>query len=264
MNDVFGGHAVSPQDALGGEPRRVGAVYPSYHPYESPVPGTQETLSQCWTNKRIYGQVPLRAVRAKHQFKAETSSSPSTPNIWQAMLTFSDIFRHAKMLIPECVHTVTQDKSQEKTGRGTVREKKEIKCGSNLKWGRSNKRKARFRERKPRTWKEELGTEGEEEREMEVGGMTGAMCYSDQAGLKDMWGSLQQYHIFQFATVSHIQISNVIFHKIYLKLCWKVQRGTRCYWIVVLFTLWKGNLYFQAPQAELNSFRVARHLLMVS
>ena len=45
-----------------------------------------------------------------------------------------------------------------------VRKKKEDKCGSKFPCGRSNKRKVRFRERKPRTRKEELSTKGEEDR----------------------------------------------------------------------------------------------------
>lgn len=48
-----------------------------------------------------------------------------------------------------------------------VREKEEIKCGRESKWGRSNKREARFRQRKKtKDQREELSTGGEGEKKI--------------------------------------------------------------------------------------------------
>ena len=48
-----------------------------------------------------------------------------------------------------------------------VREKEEIKCGRESKWGRSNQREAKFRQRKKtKDQKEELCTGGEGERKI--------------------------------------------------------------------------------------------------
>ena len=90
------------------------------------------TLSQyCLNAQGIYSQVPMRAIKAKCQYEGETPSLPSIPKYVTGnaeVQMFSDI---QKCYLRENSHMATQEQSQEKMGRRMVREKEEIKCGSN-------------------------------------------------------------------------------------------------------------------------------------
>ena len=121
-------------------------------------------------------------------------------------------------------------KARRKHKEGQEEKRTKFNVGASSMRGRNNKRKVRVRERKPRTRKEELNTEGEGKRN--GGGKS-------DSRLLVLPGLCKRHS--ELATVSHIQISNVTFYKIYLKSGWKLQRETRCYWTVVAFTLWKSN-----------------------
>ena len=74
------------------------------------------------------------------------------PQLCDRQCWSSNVFQHTKMLPLWKLSHGSQEQSQEKMGRRMVREKEEIKCGSDSKWA-TNERRELDQEREPRSQK---------------------------------------------------------------------------------------------------------------